>query len=92
MEPLNPSLATAPPEAAPSREETLAPSHLSHMDHRMAFYYDTLPKGAYHFYFRTRAVTPGRFIQPPPFAEMMYDQSISGNGNGAVVIVERKEG
>lgn len=87
MEPLNPNLATAPPEATPSRGLTLRPSSAQYLDDRVAFYYDSLPKGTYDFVFRTRATIAGRFQQPPAMAEMMYDGAVRGNGNGALVVI-----
>lgn len=87
MEPLNPALATAPPEARASGSLSLAPTYAAFLDDAVAYYYDTLPKGAYHFAFRTRATVPGRFVQPPAFAEMMYDRATHGHGNGAWVEV-----
>ncbi len=57
------------------------------MDDHVAFYYNTLPKGSYDFYFRTRANVDGRFIQPAAVAEMMYDGTVRGNGNGALVVI-----
>ena len=45
----------------------------------MAFYYDTLPKGTFDFYFRTRATAAGSFMQPAARAEMMYDAAVRGN-------------
>ncbi len=92
MEPLNPRLATAPPEAKPSHELTLEPSSSAYLDHQVAFYYDTLPKGTFNFYFRTRATTEGTFIQPPALAEMMYDASTRGNSAGASIQVTPQEG
>lgn len=92
MEPLNPNLATAPPEAKPTGEVTLAPSYAAYLDDQVAFYYDSLPKGTYRFSFRTRATTPGSFVRPAPFAELMYDESVRGNGNGALFRIERGEG
>ncbi len=91
MEPLNPNLATAPPEARPEGQLTLAPTYTAFLDDHVAFYYNTLPKGTYDFYFRTRATVPGRFIQPPALAEMMYDGAVIGTSAGAVVVVERGE-
>ncbi len=85
MEPMDPALATAPPEATPSAPPTLAPSYVAFLDDRVSYYYDTLPAGTYDFYFRTKASVPGRFIQPAPQAVMMYKDSVSGNGAGAVV-------
>jgi hypothetical protein len=85
MEPLNPSLATAPPEAKPRGRLSHRPSYSLFADDRVAFYFDSLPKGTLDLYFRTRATTAGRFIQPPAMAELMYDGAVRGNGNGAVV-------
>ncbi len=90
MEPLNPSLATAPPEAKPAGALTLAPTYVAYLDDSVAFYYNTLPKGTYDFYFRTRATIPGSFIQPPAQAELMYDGAVSGNGSGSRIEVTRK--
>ena len=87
MEPLNPHLATAPPEAKPSKPITLEPSYVSYRDDHVAFYYDTLPKGTFDYYFRTRATTPGTFIQPPALAEMMYDATVRGHSPGAKITV-----
>jgi uncharacterized protein YfaS (alpha-2-macroglobulin family) len=87
MEPLDPALATAPPEAAPSAPPTLAPSYVAFLDDRVSYYYDSLPAGTYDFYFRTKANIPGRFIQPAAQAVMMYDDSVSGGGAGAVVTI-----
>ncbi|MCB9763088.1 MAG: alpha-2-macroglobulin [Alphaproteobacteria bacterium] len=87
MEPLNPALATAPPEARPENALTLAPSYAAYYDDAVSFYYDSLPKGTYDFYFRTRATTPGRFSQPAAQAQMMYDLAVRGNSAGARVEV-----
>jgi uncharacterized protein YfaS (alpha-2-macroglobulin family) len=88
MEPLNPNLATAPPEASPSGRLTRASSYNAFLDDHVAFYYDSLTAGTYDFYFRTRASTSGSFIQPPAKAEMMYDANIRGNSPGARINVE----
>jgi len=90
MEPLNPHLATAPPEAAAAGKLTRGPTYAAYLDDHVAFYYDTLPSGTYDFYFRTRATTPGSFVQPPSVAEMMYDGAVRGNGNGARIVIEKK--
>ena len=87
MEPLDPTLATAPPEATPSAEPTLTPSYVAFLDDRVSYYYDSLPKGTYDFYFRTKAMVPGRFIQPAAQVVMMYHDSVSGGGAGAVLVV-----
>src|SRR6185369_11167977 len=45
LEPLNPALATAPPEAKPSSGPTLKPTYVAFLDDQVAYYYNTLPKG-----------------------------------------------
>ena len=67
------------------------PTYAAYLDDQVAFYYDSLPKGSYDFYFRTRANVPGRYIQPAAKAEMMYDGSVRGNSAGSRVIVEKTE-
>jgi uncharacterized protein YfaS (alpha-2-macroglobulin family) len=91
MEPLNPSLATAPPEAKPSGRTTLDPAYSSYLDDQVAFFYDTLPAGTYDFYFRVRAQTPGTFIQPAARAEMLYDATVVGTSPGAKIEISRAE-
>jgi len=91
MEPLNPSLATAPPEATPSAGPTLAPTYADYADDAVAFFYDHLPKGSYEIRFRVRAFTPGSYIQPSARAEMMYDASIVGTSPGAKIEIVRGE-
>lgn len=91
LEPLNPKLATAPPEATPSGSISITPSYVAYLDDQVTFYYDELPKGAHHFYFRTRATVPGQFTQPQARAELMYDAAVHGESAGAVVDVTAKE-
>jgi hypothetical protein len=88
MEPLNPHLATAPAEAKPANPLTREPSYTAYLDDRVAFYYDSLPRGNYHFYFRTRAAIRGEFIQPAAYAELMYEEAVSGNSAGARVVIQ----
>ncbi len=88
MEPLNPNLATAPPEARPAGKLTQAPSYVAFMDDYVAFYYDALPAGTYDFYFRTRASMSGSFIQPSAKAEMMYDSAVWGRTPGARINIQ----
>lgn len=90
MEPLNPALATAPPEAAPNGTNTQAPTYVAYLDDQVTYYYDTLPKGTFDFYFRTRAAVAGRFIQPAAHAEMMYDMAVRGSSPGAVIAIARE--
>ena len=92
MEPLNPKLQTAPPEAAPSGKTTLDPTYEAYQDDQAAFYYNVLPAGTYDFYFRTRATVAGSFIQPSAKAEMMYDAAVFGMSNGARIVVKGKAG
>jgi len=91
MEPLNPSLATAPPEAKTEGKITLAPSYVAFLDDQVAFYYDTLPKGTYDFYFRTRAQIEGSYVQPAARAEMMYDGTVEGTSPGARIEVGKEK-
>lgn len=91
MEPLNPTLETAPPTAEPSRDLTRKPTYRSFQDHRVAYYYDTLPKGTYEFAVRTRARVSGRFTQPAAYAELMYQPAVRGHGNGARIRIDRSE-
>ncbi len=91
MEPLNPALATAPPEAKPDGQLTLEPSYTHYGDDQMAWYFDALPKGTYHFYFRTRATIPGSYVQPAAYAEMMYREAVYGNSVGAKVAIKAGE-
>jgi len=88
LEPMNPQLATAPAEAKPQGKITRAPTYANYADDQVVFYYDSLPKGVYHFYFRTRASIKGNFIQPAAYAELMYEEAVNGNSPGAKVIIE----
>jgi uncharacterized protein YfaS (alpha-2-macroglobulin family) len=89
LEPLNPNLATAPAEAAPSAAPTLPPSWTSFGDDRVFYAYDTLPKGNYRFVFRTRALIAGSFTQPPGEAETMYQVGIHGASAGQRIVIAR---
>lgn len=91
MEPLNPALATAPPEATPSKPPTLAPTYVKFLDDSVSWFYDSLPAGTYDFRFRTRATTPGSFVQPPAKCELMYDGAVRGSSNGARIEVSRPQ-
>ena len=91
MEPLNPDLATAPPEATPSAPPTLKPTFVSFLDDQIAYFYETLPKGTYAFHFREKANVPGTFTQPAAYAQMMYNDAVTGNGAGATVTIGAAE-
>lgn len=87
FDPLNPNLATAPPEATPAGRITLTPTYATFADDAITYFYDYLPKGSYDFYFRVRATTRGNFVQPPARAEMMYRQAVQGNSPGCRIHV-----
>jgi hypothetical protein len=87
LEPLNPSLATASGDAEPSRQPSTPPTSVAFADDQVTYFYDTLAKGTLHLAFRCRATVPGRFIQPPATAELMYDQAVNGRSAGAWVEV-----
>jgi uncharacterized protein YfaS (alpha-2-macroglobulin family) len=89
LDPLNPNLATAPAEAAPSAGPTLAPAWTSFADDRVFYTYDRLPKGNYRFVFRTRALIAGTFTQPPGEAETMYRTGVYGASAGQRVVISR---
>ncbi len=82
FDPMNPNLATSPPEAKPDGQLTMEPSYALYEDDQVTFYYDTLPKGTYDFYFRLKATFEGSFIHPAAKAELMYKQSVYGNSDG----------
>ncbi len=89
VEPLNPALATAPPEAATRGKATRQPTYVMFLDDSVAYFYDALPKGTFDLYFRTRATTAGSFVQPAARGEAMYDASVRGNSPGARIVVKR---
>ncbi len=89
LEPLNPNLANAPAEAAPSETPAIAPDWASYGDDRVLYAFDRLPKGNYRFAFRTRALIPGSFIAPPAEAETMYQKGVYGASAGQRVVVSR---
>jgi uncharacterized protein YfaS (alpha-2-macroglobulin family) len=89
VEPLNPNLATAPAEAAPSAPPTLAPSFVSLGDDEVRYFYDELPSGTYLVRFRMRATVAGTFTYPPGKAETMYRTDVYGAGAGRQVVIAR---
>lgn len=86
-EPMNPSLATAPPEATPSGQFTRQPDYAIYGDDRVTFYFDILEPGACHFYFRLRASVAGTYVHPPAAAELMYRMPVRGYSDGARVTI-----
>ena len=87
FEPLNPNLATAPAEAVPSAGPSLPPSYARYGDDEVQLFYDRMDKGTVTLRFRLRAQVPGRFIQPPGEAEMMYRPGIYGASAGRRIVV-----
>ena len=90
FEPLNPNLATAPAEAAPSAGPTLAPSYASFGDDAVTFVYLELPKGTFVVRYRVRAQVAGSFTEPPAQAEAMYQPEVSGATGGQRVDIARQ--
>lgn len=88
LEPMNPNLATAPKAAKPTGTMTLAPDYAQYQDDQVIFYYDTLPKGTYDFFFRLKASVAGSFVHPPAKAEMMYRETVRGCSDGTRIIVK----
>lgn len=89
LEPMNPRLATAPPEAKPAGEATRAADFERIGDDRATWYFVKLPKGTYDLYLRTRVTLEGRYQQPGARVEGMYQPEIMGESAGARVEVGR---
>jgi uncharacterized protein YfaS (alpha-2-macroglobulin family) len=89
MEPLNPNLATAPSNAAPSAAPTLAPDYAAYGDDQVLVVYQTLPEGSYTFRTRMRATVDGSFTQPPAQVETMYQRGVTGSSDGARLVIGR---
>ena len=87
VEGLNPALATAPPEATPSKRTTRAPTWTRFADDAVTWYFEELPKGTFDFAFRVRATTAGSFVQPAAVAELVYDPAVWGGSPGAEIVV-----
>jgi uncharacterized protein YfaS (alpha-2-macroglobulin family) len=86
VEPLNPALLTSGREATPANATTAAPSFVAFLDDRVRYAFETLPKGTYDLYFRTRASTVGTFVQPAAEAELVYDRDVNGRSAGGRVV------
>lgn len=87
FEPLNPELKTSSSEAIPTEHDSAQPTYVQRLDHEVRYYFSHVPRGTYSFHFRLKATTPGSFAQPPAVAELMYDQSVRGRGDGVRVII-----
>ena len=68
--------------------DTRSATYVQFHDDSVTYFFEQLPKGTYDFYFRTRAMTAGRFVQPPAVAELVYDPSVSGASPGRWISVE----
>ncbi len=89
MEPLNPTLRTAPPEATARGRDTAAPTYVSWRDDHVQYVFESLPKGTYDLYFRERAASVGSFVEPAADAATQYDLAVWGRSAGARVVVEK---
>jgi len=82
-EPLNPNLDTSGAEAVSLGSLTRPPTYARYLDDEVVYYYEELPAGTYHFYFRERAVISGTFQLPPALARALYEPETEGNSSGA---------
>lgn len=87
LEVLNPALANVSADATPSAAPTLVPTYQEIRDDQVLFYYDALPKGVYHLYFRLRAAVSGTYTLPAAYVERMYAPGVFGSSPGARVRV-----
>jgi uncharacterized protein YfaS (alpha-2-macroglobulin family) len=85
FEALNPALDTSGSDAIASGRLSAQPTYTRFLDDSVTYYYESLPAGTYHFYFRERATFAGDFQLPPAWAEAIYDPGTWGNSPGAVV-------
>lgn len=90
FEPLDPRLAGAPAEAVPANAPTREPTYSMSLDDRVVYYYNELPKGTYHFFFRVRASFEGRYTSPQARAEMMYDLGTHGLSEGSEIAIRAR--
>jgi uncharacterized protein YfaS (alpha-2-macroglobulin family) len=90
VEPLNPALLTSGRDAVPANAATIRPSWTAVLDDRVQYAFETLPKGTWDLYFRTRASTVGSFVQPAAVAELVYDRDVNGNSAGGRVVTAGK--
>ncbi len=92
LEPLNPNLAGAPPEATPSGGISMTPTYAIYGDDAVTFYYNTLPKGTYDFFFRARASFSGSFTEPSARAELLYNLDVRGRSDGCELSILPADG
>lgn len=87
LEPLNPNLETSGSDAKPSQPDSLTPTTVQRLDSEVRYYFTELPRGTHTFHFRVRASSEGRFVHPPPWAELMYREEVRGRGAGMKVVI-----
>ncbi|MFA5162252.1 MAG: alpha-2-macroglobulin family protein [Elusimicrobiales bacterium] len=58
-------------------------------DDRIIAFADYLPAGEHKYSYLVQAVTPGKFAQPPAYAEQMYEPEVYGHNAAAVVEIGR---
>jgi hypothetical protein len=85
FEALNPELDTSGADAVPTGRPTVPPTYTRFLDDGVTYYYESLPAGTYHFYFRERAMFAGTYQLPPAWAEAIYDPGAWGNSAGGSV-------
>jgi len=61
--------------------------HQNLRDERVEAFTSLLPAGVYTYEYTAQALTPGRFIAPPPKAEEMYHPETFGRGKGDIMVV-----
>jgi uncharacterized protein YfaS (alpha-2-macroglobulin family) len=61
--------------------------HQNLRDDRAEAFASLLPAGVYEYTYLARATTPGRFVVPPPRAEMLYEPETFGRGSGETVVI-----
>ncbi|MFW5848824.1 MAG: alpha-2-macroglobulin family protein [Spirochaetota bacterium] len=88
FEALNPELDTSGSEAVPIGRLSATPTYVRFLDDSVTYYYESLPAGTYHFYFRERATFAGQFQLPPAWAEAIYDPGVWGNSAGALIAID----
>jgi alpha-2-macroglobulin len=84
---MNPNLKNSPPEAKTKGQNSIKADYVQFLDDKVCYYFDNLPKGTFDFYFRTRAMTEGSYVEPAAYCEMMYQQTIRGNSFGLRYII-----
>jgi alpha-2-macroglobulin len=90
LESLNPALANASSDAKPSMSDSVTPTYVERLDSEVRYYFTDLSAGTHTFHFRVRAANVGKFVHPPPVAELMYREEIRGRGAGLSIEVKGK--